>query len=66
VAAATLPRDIPTGPRSKDLTRLGAGVPGPLGRLSGWAVNVVRKRRPPPPAVTDAPRGSSGMDPWLM
>jgi hypothetical protein len=66
VAAATLPRDIPTGPRSRDMTRLGAGVPGPLGRLSGRAVNVVRRRRPPPPAVTDPPRGSSGMDPWLM
>ena len=66
VAAATLPRDIPTGPRSRDLTRLGAGVPGLAGRPAGWAVNVVRKRRPPPPAVTDAPRGSSGMDPWLM
>jgi hypothetical protein len=66
VAAATLPRDIPTGPRSRELTRLGAGVPGLPGRPAGWAVNVVRKRRPPPPAVTDAPRGSSGMDPWLM
>lgn len=66
VAAATLPRDIPTGPRSRDMTRLGAGVPGLPGRLSGWAVNVVRRRRPPPPAVTDAPRGSSGVDPWLM
>jgi hypothetical protein len=48
------------------VTRLGAGVPGLLGWLTGRAVNVVRKRRPPPPAVTDAPRGSSGMDPWLM
>ena len=66
VAAATLPRDIPTGPSSGDMTRLGAGVPGPLGRLCGWAVNVVRRRRPPPPAVTDAPRGSSGVDPWLL
>jgi hypothetical protein len=66
VAAATLPRDIPTGPRSRDMTRLGAGVPGLPGRLSGWAVNVVRRRRPPPPVVTDPPRGSSGMDPWLM
>jgi hypothetical protein len=66
VAAATLPRDIPTGPSAHDLTRLGAGVPGLVGRLCGRAVNVVRKRRPPPPAVTDAPRGSSGMDPWLL
>jgi hypothetical protein len=66
VAAPSLPHDVPTGPRRSDVTRLGAGVPGALGWLSGRAVNVVRKRRPPPPAVTDAPRGSSGMDPWLM
>jgi hypothetical protein len=65
VAAATLPRDIPTGPRARDLTRLGAGVPGLIGRIPGRAVEVVRRRRPPPPAVTDAPRGSAGMDPWL-
>lgn len=66
VAAATLPGDIPTGPRTRDMTRLGAGVPGLLGRPSGWAVNIIRRRRPPPPAVTGAPRGRSGMDPWLM
>lgn len=66
VAAATLPRDVPTGPRRRDLTRLGAGVPGVPGWLCGRAVNVVRKRRPPPPAVTDPPRGHSGVDPWLL
>ena len=66
VAAPSLPRDVPTGPGRREVTRLGAGVPGTLGWLSGRAVNVVRKRRRPPPAVTDAPRGSSGMDPWLM
>ena len=66
VAAPSLPRDVPTGPQRSEVTRLGAGLPGVLGWLSGRAVNVVRKRRPPPPAVTDAPRGSSGMDPWLM
>ena len=66
VAIPSLPRDIPTGPSRRDWTRLGAGLPGLSGRLTGWVVNVVRKRRPPPPAVTDAPRGSSGMDPWLL
>jgi hypothetical protein len=66
VAAPSLPHDVPTGPRRREVTRLGAGMPGALGWLSGRVVNVVRKRRPPPPAVTDAPRGSSGMDPWLM
>ncbi len=66
VASSSLPRDVPTGPGRRDLTRLGAGVPGPLGPLCGRAADVVRRRRPPPPAVTDAPRGGSGMDPWLM
>jgi hypothetical protein len=66
VAAAALPRDIPTGPRTRDMTRLGAGVPGLLGRIWGGAAEVVRRRRPPPPAVTDVPRGRSGADPWLF
>jgi hypothetical protein len=66
VAAPSLPHDVPTGPRRRDVTRLGAGTPGALGWLCGRAANVVRKRRLPPPAVTDAPRGSTGMDPWLM
>jgi hypothetical protein len=65
VAVPALPRDIPTGPAARDLTRLGAGVPGPAGRAAGWVAKRVR-RRPPPPVVTDAPRGSSGMDPWLL
>ena len=66
VAAPSLPRAVPTGPGRREVTRLGAGVAGVLGWLSGHAVNVVRRHRPPPPAVTDAPRGASGVDPWLM
>jgi len=67
VAAGSLPRDPPTGPRARDLIRLGAGVPGLLGRVRGRAVNVVRRRRPPPPVVTDPPRGRGGdIDPWLL
>jgi len=67
VAAGSLPRDPPTGPRARDLTRLGAGVPGLLGRVRGRAVNVVRRRRPPPPVVTDPPRGrGADIDPWLL
>jgi len=65
VASAALPRDIPTGPSRRELTRLGAGHPGLLGLLLGRLVGVVRRRRPPPPAVTDPPRGGS-MDPWLL
>ncbi len=66
VAAATLPRDIPTGPRARDLTRLGVGLPGVAGLLADRLVRPVRRRRPPPPVLTDPPRGGSDMDPWLM
>jgi hypothetical protein len=66
VAASSLPRDVPTGPRARDMTRLGAGVPGFLGRMCGAAVGIVRRRRPPPPAITDAPRGRSDIDPWML
>jgi len=67
VAASSLPHDPPTGPRARDMTRLGAGVPGLPGRVCGRAVDVVRRRRPPPPAVTDPPRGRGGdIDPWLL
>lgn len=66
VAAASLPRDIPTGPRSKDLMRLGAGSPGVGGVLLGRAADVKRRRTPPPPAIADPPRmDGSGRDPWL-
>jgi hypothetical protein len=65
VSASSLPRDVPAGPRAAELTRLGAGVPGILGRLSGRAAEVVRRRRPPPsPVPADAPRG--GPDPWMF
>jgi hypothetical protein len=66
VAAASLPRDVPTGPRARELIRLGAGMPGVAGRVCGWVVDVVRRRRPPPPALPDPPRGASGHDPWLF
>lgn len=65
VAVSSLPRDVPTGPRAAELTRLGAGASGFWGRARGRAAEVVRRHRPPPPAFTDAPRGG-GMDPWLL
>jgi hypothetical protein len=65
VAVSSLPRDVPTGPRAAELTRLGAGATGLRGRLRGRVAEVVRRRRPPPPAFTDAPRGG-GIDPSLL
>ncbi len=66
VAASALPRDVPTGPRAADMTRLGAGVPGLAGWVCGRAVNLLRRRRRPPPAITDPPRGAAGIDPWVF
>jgi hypothetical protein len=66
VAAASLPHDVPTGPRAAEVTRLGAGRPGLLGWVRGRATDLVRRRRPPPPAVIDPPRGPTDVDPWLL
>lgn len=64
VAAGSLPGDVPGGPRAREFTRLGAGVPGLAGRLLGPAVGLVRRRRRPPAVVADPPR--AGLDPWLF
>lgn len=66
VAAATLPRDIPTGPGSRELTRLGFGLPGPGGVICARLALVVRRRRRPPAVIADPPQGGSDLDPWLM
>ena len=66
VASATLPRDIPTGPSARQLTRLGFGLSGPLGVVCDRAARVVRRRRRPGPVLADPPTGGSGMDPWLL
>ena len=62
VAVDSLPRDIPTGPRAADLTRLRAGRPGLPGRLLA-AGSPLRRRRPPPPVIPDPPRAAP--DPWF-
>jgi hypothetical protein len=66
VASVSLPHDVPGGPRAREFTRLGAGVPGVPGRLVGRAVEVVRTRLDVPPVLTDPPRATSGPDPWLF
>jgi hypothetical protein len=62
VAATSLPRDVPGGPRSGEFTRLGAGVPGLAGLAAGRAVRLVRTRRRPPPVVVDPPRADPTAD----
>lgn len=66
VAAASLPKDVPTGPRAAEVTRLGAGVPGLRGRIYGRAVDIVRRHRRPPPPIADPPRATADVDPWLL
>ncbi|MBU2664876.1 hypothetical protein KOI35_15340 [Actinoplanes bogorensis] len=65
VAVSTLPRDVPTGPSARSLTRFGGGLTGVRGRLFDLVLRPVRRRRPPPPVIADPP-SSSGMDPWLL
>lgn len=67
VAAGALPRDMPTGPRTRDLVRLGAGATGAKGVVQGRAAAATRRRMPPPPAIADPPRADDlGIDPWLL
>jgi hypothetical protein len=67
VAAGALPRDIPTGPRAKELVRMGAGAVGAKGVVQGRAAAAARRRMPPPPAIADPPRADDlGIDPWLL
>ena len=66
VAVATLPRELPTGPSARELTRFGAGRRGLPGWLGRRVAGVVRRRRRPPPVIADPPRGGSGTDPWLL
>lgn len=68
VAANALPRDIPTGPRAKELTRLRAGVPGAGGILRHVFVRRLRSRRAPRPAIADPPRkfGMDDIEPWMF
>jgi hypothetical protein len=44
VAASSLPKDVPGGPRAKEFTRLGAGKEGVAGAVSGAVKGIVRKK----------------------
>lgn len=47
VAARSLPRDVPGGPRASELLRLHAGREGASGQVRGWVIERVRTRRRP-------------------
>ena len=67
VNAWRLPRPMSTGPAPRDLLRLRAGRTGMYGRAAGRAASRGRRWRPPPPVLTDPPRGQSGgMDDMAM
>jgi hypothetical protein len=67
VAAGSLPRAMPTGPRPSELIRLRAGLPGTAGRVRDAAIRPLRRRRTPPPVIEDPPQGGGmGMEPWMF
>jgi hypothetical protein len=45
VAADALPKDVPSGPRAKEFTRLGAGKEGVQGRIDDALRGIVRKKK---------------------
>lgn len=70
VAAGSLPRDIPTGPRAAELTRMRVGRTGAAGVLANAALRRLRRRWSPPPVIADPPRegmgGMEGIEPWMF
>lgn len=67
VAAGELPRDIPTGPRAAELTRLRAGVAGAVGRMRDAPLRALRRRQQPPPVIADPPTcGGMGFEAWML
>lgn len=69
VAVGALPRDVPTGPRAREFTRLRAGTTGAVGVFRHAVVKRVRRDRIPSPIIADPPRESMGMDgiePWML
>ncbi|MFB9376694.1 hypothetical protein ACFFKU_04225 [Kineococcus gynurae] len=67
-SVSALPRELPVGPARGEFVRLGGGRTGPLAGPWGTLLDVVRKRRHPPAAVTDPPRGSGPgeFEAWML
>ena len=65
VAVSSLPRDVPTGPRAAELTRLCGGSSGFWGRVRGRVVEVA-PAPPPAPARIHRRPARRMLDPWLL
>jgi hypothetical protein len=66
IASGALPRDIPTGPRAKELTRLRVGVTGSSGAILARALGPIRRRQKPPAVIAEPPQGGgSGFEEWM-
>ncbi len=65
VAAGSLPRAMPRGPKASELVRV-ARAP------TGWAsirealLRPVRRRQAPPPVIEDPPTSAGGDDYWMF
>ncbi|WP_314501853.1 hypothetical protein [uncultured Microbacterium sp.] len=67
VAAGSLPRSMPRGPSSAELTRLRAGLTGMGGRSRDALVRRLRRRQNPPPVIDEPPTGgAAGLEPWMF
>jgi hypothetical protein len=66
VAAGALPKDIPTGPKARELIRLRVGATGTAGGILGRTRHPMRRRRHPPPVIADPPRGGGGFEEWML
>ncbi|MGZ8804597.1 MAG: hypothetical protein ACXWZG_04770 [Microbacterium sp.] len=67
VAAGSLPRAMPTGPKPSELHHLRAGTTGVAGRSREALLRPVRKRQSPPAVIDDPPTGfGSGYEEWMF
>lgn len=66
VAAGTLPRRMPTGPRPAELIRLRAGATGVAGRAADALIGRLRRRQHPPAVIADPPVGSGMDELWMF
>lgn len=66
VAAGSLPRAMPRGPKASELVRVRAGSTGMGGRIREALLRPVRRRQHPPPVIDDPPTSAGGDDYWMF